>query len=171
MRALLDRLLETRDLRALGRIKLAAIGPGTAEELARYHLRADVVPHEFRAESLAESLLEPAAAGSRFLLARASRGREVLAETLSDHGGQVDQVVVYHSRDVAHSEPEIAHLLGEGKIDWITVTSSAIVPDRTNQNIPRARLAEATEEYCPGATSTRSVLYFRCASGSPHLKQ
>ena len=33
-----------RDLRALGHLKLAAIGPTTAEALAGYHLRADLVP-------------------------------------------------------------------------------------------------------------------------------
>jgi uroporphyrinogen III methyltransferase / synthase len=113
-------------LRALGTARLAAIGPGSAQELARYHLRADIVPEEFRAESLAQALNEPASAGQRFLLVRASRGREVLAEVLTAAGGQVEQVVAYASRDVREPDPHIASLLGEGKIDWITVTSSAI---------------------------------------------
>jgi uroporphyrinogen III methyltransferase/synthase len=126
VRALLDRLLENRDLRALGDIKLAAIGSGTAEELGRYHLRADIVPDEFRAESLAEALQGEAGGGRRFLLARASRGREVLAEQLASAGGQVEQVIVYASRDIVEPDPEIASRLREGKIDWITVTSSAI---------------------------------------------
>lgn len=126
VRFLLDRLLEHRDVRALGKLRLAAMGPGTAEELARYHLRSDVVPDEFRAESLADALRAEAVAGKRFLLARASRGREVLADELLAAGGKVDQIVVYASRDVAQLDPEIAALLGEGKIDWITVTSSAI---------------------------------------------
>ena len=59
VRCFFDRLLDPmreRDVRALGAIKIAAIGPGTAEELARFHLRADCVPDEFRAESLAQSL-------------------------------------------------------------------------------------------------------------------
>ena len=51
----LDRLEATGgDLRRLGSIQLAAIGPGTAEALARYRLRADLVPREYRAEALAE---------------------------------------------------------------------------------------------------------------------
>ena len=57
VRFLLDRLLASgRDLRALGRVHLAAIGPGTAEELARFHLSADLQPTSFRAESLAAAL-------------------------------------------------------------------------------------------------------------------
>jgi uroporphyrinogen III methyltransferase / synthase len=105
--------------------KLAAIGPGTAEELARHGWRADLVPEQFRAESLAEALTAEAA-GKRFLLARASRGREVLAEQLTAAGAVVEQVVVYSSTDVSEADPQAAALLRAGKIDWITVTSSAI---------------------------------------------
>jgi uroporphyrinogen III methyltransferase/synthase len=64
--------------------------------------------------------------GRRFLLIRASRGREVLAETLRAAGAEVEQVVAYRSTDVVRPKPEIAELLESGKIDWITVTSSAI---------------------------------------------
>ncbi len=126
VRYLLDRLLATgHDLRSLGKLKLAAIGPGTADELARYHLRADLIPDEYRAESLASSLAGTAS-GKRFLLARASRGREVLAEELSAAGGIVEQVVVYHSHDVLQPDPRIVDSLRSETIDWITVTSSAI---------------------------------------------
>ena len=126
VRYFLERLQHHQlDLRALGQSKIAAIGPGTAEALAQYHLRADLLPEEYRAESLAESLA-PAANGSRFLLLRASRGREVLAETLVAAGATVHQAVVYESRDVAAPDPEIAAALRDGRIDWVTVTSSAI---------------------------------------------
>ncbi len=114
-----------RDLRVLGNVKLAAIGPGTADELARYHLQADLIPDEFRAESLALAL-QGSAAGKRFLLVRASRGREVLAEELTKAGGIVEQVVVYDSIDVQSPAPDIAEQMAAGRIDWTTVTSSAI---------------------------------------------
>ncbi len=140
----LKRLLETgRDLRALATIRLAAIGSGTAEELAKYHLRADVVPDEFRAEALAE-VLKPQAAGQRFLLARASRGREILAEELTAAGAQVTQVVVYNSLDVGVPDVDIAEQLRDGKIDWVTVTSSAIARSLTamfGSDLHRTRLA------------------------------
>ncbi|QDU27621.1 Uroporphyrinogen-III C-methyltransferase [Anatilimnocola aggregata] len=113
------------DLRSLGSLKIAAIGPGTAAELARHSLRADLIPDEFRAESLAASLATTAQ-GKRFLLLRASRGREVLAEELTAAGGIVEQVVVYDSHDITHASAEITSLLQAGKINWITVTSSAI---------------------------------------------
>lgn len=120
------RLLSTGlDLRALGKACLAAIGPGTAETLARFRLRADVVPKEFRAEALAESLAKTAS-GNRILLVRASRGREVLSEQLVAAGATVEQVVAYESRDVTSVDSEVMAALTAGQVDWITVTSSAI---------------------------------------------
>jgi uroporphyrinogen III methyltransferase / synthase len=140
VRCFFERLLRSdvspaRDVRALGRIKIAAVGPGTAEELARFHLRADLVPDEYRAESLAASLCRPrnategvpySEAGKRFLLIRASRGREVLAEELTKAGGVVEQLVVYDSVDVEQADAAIAARLAAGEIHWTTVTSSAI---------------------------------------------
>jgi uroporphyrinogen III methyltransferase/synthase len=131
------------DLRALGRARLAAIGPGTADALAEYRLRADRQPDEFRAESLAESLL-PEARGQRLLLLRASRGREVLAEMLVAAGAVVEQVVVYESRDVTDADEEVAAALADGRVDWVTVTSSAIARSLISlfgDDLRRARLA------------------------------
>ncbi len=113
------------DVQRLANMKLAAIGPATAEHLQRYHLNVAATPPEYRAESLADLLAEQAA-GKRFLLARASRGREILAERLRAAGGEVDQVVVYTSHDVEHPAPGIALAIQAGQFDWVTVTSSAI---------------------------------------------
>ncbi len=126
VRALLDRLCACGgDLRRLGTVRIAAIGPGTTAALERYHLHADVLPEQFRAESLAEALRSEAP-GRRFLLARASRGREVLPEQLRQAGGQVEQIVVYSSSDVPRADPEVAERLAAGDVDWVTVTSSSI---------------------------------------------
>ncbi|QDU55830.1 uroporphyrinogen-III C-methyltransferase [Aeoliella mucimassa] len=113
------------DWRALAHCQLAAIGPGTAAALAEHHLRVDCQPEEYRAEALAAEL-STSARGQRFLLLRASRGREVLAETLSAAGGEVEQVVVYESHDVTSPAPEVEKALTAGDIDWVTATSSAI---------------------------------------------
>ncbi len=126
VRFFFDRLLANGDdLRQLAACCLAAIGPATSAELAKYHLRADLQPEKYRAEELAEQLI-PLATGKRMLLLRASRGREVLAETLINAGAKVEQVVVYDSRDVTAAKTEILDALRAGQIDWVTVTSSAI---------------------------------------------
>ena len=131
------------DLRQLGGLQLAAIGPATAAALDRYHLRADLTPEEYRAEALAAELAG-VAKGKRFLLARASRGREVLAEQLTAAGGHVEQVVVYQSTDSPVVPPATLQALQEGSIDWITVTSSAIARSLIallGNDLRRAKLA------------------------------
>ena len=144
VRFLLDRLHALHgDLRRLAAVKLAAIGPQTAAELAGCHLSADLQPGEFRAEALAAALAE-GAAGRRFLLARASRGRDLLAERLAEAGGVVEQIVVYTSRDVELPDEEVIESLQDDRIDWITVTSSAIARSLVTMfgdRLRRARLA------------------------------
>lgn len=126
VQAWLDRLA-TRglDARAFGSAKIAAIGPATRDALAERHLQTDLQPDEYRAEALAEALVAEASS-KRFLLVRASRGREVLAQTLTAAGGKVEQVVAYNSVDVADPHEEVATALAAGELDWVTVTSSAI---------------------------------------------
>ena len=122
----LQRLLARgRDLRTLGGVKLAAIGPATREALAGYHLQADLQPEQYQAEALAAELAATAR-GERCLLLRASRGREVLAEQLFAAGCNVDQVVVYLSSDTPAADLEIVAAMQAGEIAWTTVTSSAI---------------------------------------------
>jgi uroporphyrinogen III methyltransferase/synthase len=114
-----------RDLRALGGVKLAAIGPATAEALAEYHLRADLVPpEEFRAEALAAAL-KPLAAGQRVLLARADRGRDVLRSELAAVA-EVEQVAVYVQADAIDPAAESFDALRRGEIDFVTLTSPNI---------------------------------------------
>ncbi len=126
VRYFLERLWETgRDGRALGRSKLAVIGPGTGAELARYHLQADLEPESYVAEALADALAAHAQ-GKRVLLVRASRGREVLAERLRAVAAEVHQVVAYRSHDVETANPEILQAMADEQIHWVTVTSSAI---------------------------------------------
>ena len=144
VRYFLDRILDSgRDLRQLSGCRLAAIGPATAEMLATYHLRADLQPEEYRAEALAKVLTSSDQPG-KCLLLRASRGREVLAEMLGAADWDVEQVVVYQSTDATQAAPEVLAALEEGRIDWVTVTSSAIARSLVNlfgENLRKSRLA------------------------------
>jgi uroporphyrinogen III methyltransferase/synthase len=143
----LDRLLtQGHDVRDLGQLMIAAIGAATADALSKYRLRADLIPDEFRAESLADTLVAAARQrkNPRFLLIRASRGREVLADSLTAAGFTVHQVVAYRSVDVEAADPDIAALLAANKIDWVTVTSSAIARSLAKlfgNDLRRAKLA------------------------------
>lgn len=141
---LMNRVKELgKDSRIFGPTQLAAIGPATAHALAKYSLRADLHPEEYRAEALAEALSGDAAS-KKILLIRASRGREILAEQLSAAGAEVEQVIAYRSADVTEPNSEIAAALSEGKIDWTTATSSAIARSLVNlfgQDLTKSKLA------------------------------
>ncbi len=114
-----------RDMRALGHLQIAAIGPVTAETLGEFHLRADLVPESYRSESLAAALLQKAK-GRKVLLARADRGRTLLKDELQQVA-EVAQVAVYHHADVESLPDDLVGRIVSGTVDWITITSSAIV--------------------------------------------
>jgi STE24 endopeptidase len=144
VRSFLDRLRHLGGgLERLAGAKVAAIGPGTAAELARQGLAVDLLPEEFRGESLAAALAAEAP-GRRFLLVRANRGRQVLPERLAAAGAVVEQVVVYWTHDVAAADPAVAAALAAGRIDWVTITSSAIarsIVGLLGEDLRKSRLA------------------------------
>lgn len=124
--ALLGRLWETGgDARRLGRARIAAIGDGTANALASFRLRADLIPATFRAEALAEAL-RPHVGGKRVLWPRASRGRDVLPTELTAAGARVDELVVYQNVDVEAFDPSVIAALETGALDWIGLSSPSI---------------------------------------------
>ena len=82
-----------RDARALGAVKLAAIGPGTARALAAHGLKADYVPEVYDAAHLGEGL--PAA--GRVLILRAQEGSPALTEALAGRNIAFDDVAAYRT--------------------------------------------------------------------------
>lgn len=115
-----------KDLRALGSVRIAAIGRMTAQAMESHGLRADLIPEDSRAEQLAETLL-PECAGMRCLWLRGSRARDVLADALSSAGVHLTQLTVYQSGDPAHFDPVIVDRLKNGTLRWICLSSPAAV--------------------------------------------
>ncbi len=113
------------DLRALGHLRLAAIGPKTAEALRHYHLEPDVVPARYQSEDLAAALKEHLRPGERVLLARADRGRELLLNELAKTC-EVEPIVVYAQVDAVEPASRVLDCLRRGEIDAVTLTSSNI---------------------------------------------
>jgi uroporphyrinogen III methyltransferase/synthase len=116
-------LARGNDARALGGVKLAALGRGTAERLRSYHLNPDLSPEKVDAPALAQTLTERGTGGA-FLFARATGDRPVLAGELEEIGAAVDQIPVYRTVDVNEPNQDVADALKAGELHWITVTSS-----------------------------------------------
>src|ERR1051325_3215185 len=133
--AFLERLLAgPTDLRDLKGVKLCAVGPATAERLARAGLKADYMPAENRAEGVLRAMIESAPggklAGAKILLPHADIGRELLADELKKHGADVTEVIAYRTVAVEperEGEPDIYRMLLERRIDAVTFTSPSSV--------------------------------------------
>ncbi len=115
-----------KDLRALGRARIAAIGNATATELSAHGVKTDFVPERFIAEEVLSGLLERGAADARVLLPRAEQAREVLPEGLRQAGAQVDIVPAYRTI-LAEPSPSALARIHHGDIDIVAFSSSSTV--------------------------------------------
>jgi uroporphyrinogen III methyltransferase/synthase len=113
-----------RDARALAGAVVAAIGPGTAAELARFGIGADVIPERAVAESLVDALADVPLDGRPVLIARAADARDVLPDALRDRGAEVDVVALY---DTVREPLPDERLRSVAAADYVTFTSSSTV--------------------------------------------
>jgi len=119
----LDR--SNRDLRDL-KAKLCAIGSSTRAAVEALHLRVDVTPEEYVAESLLDALAGEDLRGKRILLPRAAVARDLVPITLRERGALVDVVEAYRTIIPADAATRAKEALGH-RADWITFTSSSTV--------------------------------------------
>jgi uroporphyrinogen III methyltransferase/synthase len=145
-----DRLLETgKDVRALNHIRTAAIGPATAQRLFNFGLKSDIIPKNYRAESVVAAFRKEKLDGKKILLPRAGEARPVLPVELRKMGAQVDEVTAYLTEKVRDNADLLIKQLEEKTIDLITFTSSSTVknfknllpPDKFTQLIDGTRIA------------------------------
>jgi uroporphyrinogen III methyltransferase/synthase len=117
------------EIRALGRARIAAIGPATREAVERYHLAVALQPQRYVAEEVVAALERVGELdGARILVPRAEQAREVLPEGLRRAGARVDVVPVY--RTVADKPANAREIIGDmlaGRMDMVAFTSSSTV--------------------------------------------
>jgi len=116
-----------RDIRDLKGPRICAIGPKTAEALDALKVKVDLVPSEYRAESIFEGLKKEDLRGKRLLIPRAKLARDVLPQELRKTGASVDVVEVYQTIRPAGNAEEVKRLLRNKSISAITFTSSSTV--------------------------------------------
>jgi uroporphyrinogen III methyltransferase / synthase len=112
-------LLLPADVRGLHGVRVAAIGPATAQALRGRGIVADVVPAEAVSESLLAALGE--VGGQRVLVATAEGARDVLPDGLRGRGARVDVVHLYRT------VPEPVDAETVRSADLVTFTSSSTV--------------------------------------------
>jgi uroporphyrinogen-III synthase len=109
-------------------VRVAAIGPSTRNAAEKLALKVTIVPKQYVAESVVESL-RGKVEGKRVLLARAKVARDVIPRELRKMGAKVDVVEAYQTVVPASSQKTLRALLGdtERRPHLITFTSSSTV--------------------------------------------
>ncbi len=117
-------------------VRIATIGPATADALTTYGLTADIIPDAYVAEGVADAIIEDAQQhgillnGQHILLARAAEARKVLAVMLRKAGAVVDDVPAYYTLTAAVDDERGRNLwsmLHQRQITIITFASSSTV--------------------------------------------
>lgn len=137
-------------------LKVAAVGPTTAGELARHGVRVDHVPSRYLTAEIAGGLGD--VTGRRIVLARADAATPGLRQALTARGAQVEELVAYRTViGPAGSRLRLRSALRRG-VDGVTFTSAstvgglvALLPDGA-----RAK-ALALPAYCIGPVTARAA--------------
>jgi uroporphyrinogen III methyltransferase/synthase len=114
-----------QDLRRL-RSRICAIGPATKAAVGALHLKVDLMPKEYVAESLVEAFAGENLQFRRILLPRAAVARDLVPRELSRRGATVDVVEAYQTVAPADLARRARSILAR-KPHWITFTSSSTV--------------------------------------------
>jgi uroporphyrinogen-III synthase len=104
-------------------LRVAAIGPATASALQAHDVTVTLIPDEYVAEAIIESI--GVVRSQRILLPRADIAREALAVELQKRGAFVDEIAAYRTLP-AQPDPDGLIELQRG-VDVITFTSSSTV--------------------------------------------
>jgi uroporphyrinogen III methyltransferase/synthase len=96
------------DARSLAGVRIAVVGPGTAEACRECHVIPDLVASKRSSEGLVELLEKNDLLAKRWLHVRAEAGRDVLGVAIRGAGGRYDMVVGYRTR-----RPDLPALLLE----------------------------------------------------------
>jgi uroporphyrinogen-III synthase len=112
----------------LKHLKVAAIGPATKQAIEKHGIKVNLVPEEYIAESVVDSLRNQVA-GKRVLLARARVARDIIPRELRKLGAKVDVVEAYETVIPQSSRARLRALMRDSKRrpHVITFTSSSTV--------------------------------------------
>jgi uroporphyrinogen III methyltransferase/synthase len=125
------------DAREIGGARFAAIGPATAQRIKDFHLKVDLQPEEFVAESIVREFRKQGGVENlRILLARAEKARDLLPKELSALGAIVDEGFAYRTVPETRDDTGARRRLLEEGAHLITFTSSSTVENFLALGLP-----------------------------------
>lgn len=115
------------DSRALANCRVCTVGHKTAEVLAGFGIKADLIPEDYKAEGIVAEFAKLDINGSKVLYPRADRARELIPLELARMGAWVDSPVSYSNVTPEKLPAEAVLALETRSVDCITFTSSSTV--------------------------------------------
>ncbi len=162
------------DIRAIGNLRIAAVGPGTAARIRDLHLRVDAMPDQFLGKAVAKAIASHESLDNlRILLARAESANPDLRSELESHGAIVDDVAFYRTvPETLDPDGSAARLEAQGA-DWITFTSASTVENfHARFNLPALITRHPTLKLASiGPETTKAIRLLGlepAAEASPH---
>jgi uroporphyrinogen III methyltransferase/synthase len=125
------------DAREIGGVRIAAIGPATAQRVKDFHLHVDLQPEDFVAEGVVREFKKQGSIeNERILVVRAEKAREVLPKELSAAGAIVDEAFAYRTVPETRDLTGARRQLAAGGADVITITNSSTVENLLALGLP-----------------------------------
>ena len=116
------------DMRDIGGVRIAAVGPGTAAKLKELHLKVDLMPEEFLGSKIAKAFAAYESLDNlKILLLRAEVANPDLPQALEALGAIVDDIACYRTGPETEDVNGAAAQLLEHGADWLTFTSGSTV--------------------------------------------
>ena len=109
------------------RLRVAVVGPATAESLRAHGVEPHLTASRPEAEGLLDDLAPLVDRSRRVLLPQAADARPTLAEGLRRAGAEAVTVVAYDKGMPPDARERAARLFAETPIGWVTFTSPRIV--------------------------------------------
>lgn len=113
-------LEEKLDARALGNLKVATVGTGTAQRLAHYGIRADFIPELFTSDSLTKQVVSEFQNNQRLLLVKAKNTKEMRLDTI-DIAVTMDVIDGYANKPIQITQ------LAWSDVDLVTFSCASAV--------------------------------------------
>ena len=117
-----------QDMRDIGGVRIAAVGPATAAKLRELHLQVDLTPDEFTGKKIAAAFAKfQTIENLKMCLLRAEVANPDLPKALEELGAIVDDIAIYKTVAETEDPAEAGKTLLNGGAEWITFTSNSTV--------------------------------------------
>jgi uroporphyrinogen III methyltransferase/synthase len=127
------------DMRDIGGVRIAAVGPATAAKLKELHLKVDLMPDEYVASKIAKEFEKyESVENLRILILRAEVANQELPKQLEEMGAIIDDIACYKTVPETEDLTGAVERLNEGGADWVTFTSASTVENfHARFNLPQ----------------------------------